>query len=98
MKKDYEFSTIHDQLKKRLNQKQRTGMSIWSFLLHHLKQYARYPNEMTVKFARGMLKVKLIELEDKTLWFHKREQYRIELNERLKVMGYKITVEKIKIL
>lgn len=98
MKKDYEFKTIHDHLKKRLNQKQRTGMSIGSFMLHHLKQYALYPQEMSIKFNAWTLKVRLIEKENKTLWFHKREQYRTELNDTLTRMGYAVQVQIIKIV
>lgn len=98
MRDDHEFTTIHHHLKKRLNQKKRTWMSIWAFLLHALRPYAQYPNEMSIKFTRNILKIKLIEQEDKTAWFHKREWYRTQLNQKLKAMWYANSIHTIKIL
>lgn len=98
MRNDQEFVSVHTHLKKRLNQKRRTGMSIASFLLHHLRQYAIYPDEMSVKFKDGKLKVKLVDSEDKTKWFHKREEYRTQLNQKLEEMDYKVVVKEMKVL
>jgi hypothetical protein len=98
MRKDHEFTDIGKHLKARLKQKKRTGMSVAAYMLYHLKQYAYYPDEMTVKFSNGILKVRLVEQEDKTKWFHMREKYRAELNTKLEAMDYQVQVLTIKIL
>lgn len=98
MRKDHEFTDIGKHLRNRLKQKKRTGMSVAAYMLYYLKQYANYPDEMTVKFSNGLLKVRLVEQEDKTKWFHMRERYRTELNIKLEVMNYQVQVRVIKIL
>lgn len=77
-----------DAMKKRFAQRKMTGLSIWSLILHVLKEKALYPDNLTGYTRHNKFFVTLDIREDKTTWFHQRKILVDEVNAVLKKHDY----------